>query len=67
MTKKDYIAAARIVNQHFRQARKFDGEARYDAERAAEQTMEAFVAFFTQDGGRFMANRFREACKEGKS
>jgi len=54
MTKKNYEAAARIV-QEVREAHGSEGKV----------TEDAFVKFFRDDSTRFDAGRFRAACVPG--
>lgn len=52
MSRKDYVAAARIVRS-----------ARYLSAEARALVVSDLVTFFADDNPRFSATRFREACQ----
>jgi len=52
MTKRDYIKAAKIIQQHY--------ELEEDCAMWVEQS---FIRFFREDNPRFDVDAFREACK----
>ncbi len=71
MSKKDYIAAAKIVAENYNAT---DLVQPINGLNAAQKRMvlglisrsmeDAFVQFFRGDNGRFDESRFREACKK---
>lgn len=71
MSKKDYIAAAKIVAENYNAT---DLVQPINGLNAAQKRMvlglisrsmeDAFVQFFRADNGRFDESRFREACKK---
>lgn len=60
MTKKDYIAAARIVRNM-----RYAGGTSNLPEARAEGAESAFIYLFSEDNPRFDVQRFREACTSG--
>ena len=74
MTKKDYIAAARLVQAKNEQAlshavarsmtvRVARGTSYRYLKRVADELEDSFVQFFAADNVRFDEKRFRTACK----
>ncbi|MEK7499297.1 MAG: hypothetical protein AAB649_01685 [Patescibacteria group bacterium] len=65
MTKKDYIRAAEIVQQYYKNAAyPHNPELALELQRQAIAIQGAFIALFRKGGGRFDVERFREACNK---
>jgi len=55
MTRKDYIAAAKIVREH--------RESSLVRETTSDSIQQAFEQFFAEDNPRFNVQTFRNACE----